>query len=221
MVRAITLTASAVLLLGCILIQESLPHRPIKESVKFDFNDGIATFDPSFLQAMSFGYPRLLSGVLWLRFLQETPPISLGENEVSWVFMDLYAVSKIDPDFYPTYLQGAMFMSVITEDIKGSTLLLEEGVKRYPNYWKMRAYLAYHYEQNLQDYEEAAAQYERAALLPGAPKFFKPLAATMYTKGGDSRYAIQVIKQMLDKAREEDIKKRLQEKLARLLNEYD
>ncbi len=217
MYRIANIAISIVFLICAIWIQESFPHKPLKENQKFEFNDGFASFDSDFLHALSFGYPKLVSGMLWLRFLQHTPPTAMKDDEVSWIFLDLFAASQMDPEFSPIHSHGAMFMSVITEDIKGSTILLEEGVKKYPKFWRYRAYLAYHYEHNLNDRLKAAKQYDDAALLPGAPYYFKALAATMYEKANaPPLYAIKVVKRMLDAATREDVKIRLKEKLAKL-----
>lgn len=240
----IPLVAALIGLAGMIGIQAQFKHTPIKDTITFDFNDGFASFSPDFLKATSFGYSRFVSSLLWMRFLQHTPPAGMGSDDVSWIFLDLLAISEIDPDFYPVYLQGAIFMAVITEDIKGSTYMMEKAVRRYPNYWRIRAQLAFHYENNLGDLKRAAEQFEAAALLPGSPAYFKALAVTTYTKAEDESikehkfefpdyyaplffsvpaekpppdYSIQLIQRMLASAKDKDVKERLREKLDKLL----
>lgn len=200
-------------------IQERYPHTPVKERVAFDYNEGFPSFSPETIRAASFGYAFPFASLLWIRFLLQTPPKDLGANEVSWVYLDLDAISVIDPDFMPVYTHGAIYLSVVTEDKKGAQLLLEKGVARYPDFWKIRAYLAYHYQYELNDMRKAAEQYEAAAKLPGAPAFFAPLAATLYTKAGDTLLARRFLESMIRESADPGVRRRLEDKLRKLERE--
>lgn len=196
-------------------LQERYPHTPVKEKVTFDFNEGFPTFTVETLRALSFGYSFAASSALWLRFMQHTPPRSMGANEVSWIYLDLNNISLIDPDFAPVYSHGAMYLSVITEDKLGARLLLERGVEKFPGFWRYRAYLAYHYNHELGLPKLAAEQYRVAADLPGSPPFFRALAATLLLSSDDSAAVIAEIRSMLEGATDPLIRKRLEDKLAK------
>jgi hypothetical protein len=196
-----------------IRIQELRPVTPLRETITFSFNEGFPSFTPDTIRAISFGYAFAFASYLWTRFLIHTPPVKMGQNEVSWIYLDLNAISIIDPSFIPVFTHGASYLSIITEDKKGGRLLLERGVQLFPNFWRIRAFLAYHYQYELGENRLAAEQYDIASRLPGAPPFFSALAATLYEKSGEKELAIKFLRSMMDNVADEGIRKRLQQKL--------
>lgn len=203
-------------LAGSILIQYHHPHTPVKEQVKFDFNEGFPSFSTDTIRSFSFGFERAFSALLWLRFLQYTPPNSMGANDVSWIYLDLDAISEIDPDFIPVFTHGALFLSVITEDKKGAELLLTKGIQRYPDFWRFRAYLAYHYQYELGQPEKAAEHYKAAAILPGAPELMGLLAATLLSKQKDHQSAIEFLQNLIDSTSDEKMKNKFARKIEKI-----
>jgi hypothetical protein len=163
-------------------LQEKRPQTPLTESVSFSFNEGFPAFTANSLRLMSFGYENFVGGLLWLRFLQNLPVKKIDSNSVSWVYLDLNAISDIDPGFYPVFTHGAPFLSVIIDDKKGAELLLLKGTQLFPSLWKIHAYLGYHYQFELHEPEKAQLQYEAGAALPGASPLMGILAASLKTK---------------------------------------
>lgn len=217
--RQLTCIGTIIAILGAattIFVQGNYPHKPVKENVKFAFNEGFPTFTTETIRLLSFGYPFAVSSLLWIRFLIHTPPESMGKAEVSWIYLDLKAISDIDVNFVPVFSHGAMYLSVITEDKMGAKLLLERGVERYPNFWRFRAYLAYHYQYELHDLAKAAEQYAIAARLPGAPAFMGALAGQLFAKAGDTNLAMQTLESMLDTTTDPAVRKRIEDKIVRL-----
>src|SRR3990167_6325844 len=100
-------------------IHYTLPPLPLKEKITFAFNEGFPSFTPETIRAISFGYAFAFGSSLWVRFLLHTPPEHMGATEVSWIYLDLNAISVIDPDFMPIYTHGAIYLSVVTEDKRG------------------------------------------------------------------------------------------------------
>lgn len=178
-------TAFAISLLGVGLLQEYRPQRPVLEGVSFGFNERKPSFSPDSLRLMSFGYPRVFSSLLWLRFLQYTPPERSPEDGFSWIYYDLEAISDLDPDFIPAYENAGIFLSVVTTDKKGAELIFLKGIRRFPERWRLHAYLAYHYEHELDDREQAGRYYVSGAALPDAPELVR-LLATRFTENKDA-----------------------------------
>lgn len=201
---------------GIVAIQARFPLVSSVEGQKFNLNEGYATFHSQTLRTLGFGYSRALSSALWLRFLQNTPPESLRENEFSWLYLDLKAVSEIDPDFKPVFSYGAPFLSVITEDRLGARLLLEEGAKRFPDDWKIRAYLAYHYQFELNLPDLAGPQYVAASRLPDAPPFLTVIAADHLAKRQGNAQGIRFLEELLENAPSPQLKERLLKKIKQL-----
>lgn len=194
-------------------IQETKPQEPITNNVSFGFNEGFPSFSAESLRLMSFGYSRVLSNLLWLRFLQHTPPNRIAENAVSWIYLDLDAISTIDPEFKPVFQQAAIFLSVVTTDKKGAELLLEKGAKLYPDDWRILANLAYHQHFELGNLEKAADAYLRAGDIAGAPPTLAIIGAGLLAKRGELNASIQFLKEMKERTRDEKIRAHLEERI--------
>ena len=206
-------------LTSVVFIQEYSPHTPLKEKVSFDFNEGFYSFSPKTLKALSFGYSFAFSSLLWLRFWHHSPPKKMGKNEVSWIFLDLYTISVIDPYFLPVYLYGAPFISVITEDKKGAEILLKKGTQLFPHNWKIRSYLGYHYQHELLDIPKAIEQYRVLMQMEGVPSGLRAIGASLIMRGGDLDTAEFFFQDMIKTIKNKKVQKLLMEKLQKLREE--
>ena len=202
------------LTLGTVIgLQENCPQDPVTDKIKFAFNEGFPSFSPESLQLISFGYPRFLSNLLWLRFLQQTPTQKVNDNEISWIYFDLDAISTIDPDFLPVFEHAAIFLSVVTTDKKGAQLLLEKGTRLHPNNWRIHAYLAYHYQFELNMPDKAGEQYLLASKSEESPILVKILAAKYLAKIESFDSGINFLEELRDNAKEEITKQRFQTRI--------
>lgn len=210
--------ATAVIALAIIVgLQEMKPQKPVTEDVSFSFNEGFPSFSADSLRLISFGYPRVLSNLLWLRFLQQTPNKKVSPGEVSWIYLDLDAVSTLDPDFEPAYVYGGIFLSVITEDKKGAELLLQKGTRAYPDNWRLHAYLAYHYQFELHEPEKAYEQYRLGAPLPGAPPLLGILAARSISKTESPEESVRFLRSLQKSTTDEKMKEKFEYKIQEYL----
>lgn len=201
------------------LLQAYRPQERLADKIVFDFNENFTNYSATTLRAMTFGYSRAAAALLWLRFLQQTPPRKVEKNQVSWIYRDLDALTEIDPDFYPAYENGGIFLSVITEDKRGAEQILLKGAKAFPDRWRIHAYLAYHYQFELKEPEKAAEQYLIGSKLPGAP-YLLGVIATSYvdkTKGRDA--GIQFLENLLKDAKDPFMRAKFEEKLKKLKEE--
>jgi hypothetical protein len=179
----------------------------------------MVSYPADILRLSSFGYGRAVSSLLWLRFLQQTPPRKVDPNQLSWIYYDLDAVTELDPDFYPAYEHGGIFLSVITEDKRGAERIFLKGAKRYPERWRIRAYLAYHYRWELGEPEKAAEQYLAAADLPGAPPIVKVAAASALARKGNTETALALLRGLLKGTHDPAARKRIEDKIEKLTKE--
>ncbi|MCO5144473.1 MAG: hypothetical protein M9962_15450 [Oligoflexia bacterium] len=199
--------------------QKTAPLNLDKYRSQQTFNEGIASFSAESLRLMSFGYDRLLSNLLWLRFLQYTPVEKVPPGQVSWIYLDLDTITNIDPDFYPAYEHGGIFLSVITEDKKGAEKLLLKGTERLPNRWRIFAYLAYHYQNELKDIDKGYEFYAKASKISDAPAFLNIFASNYYAKKYSIQSSIDFLESLLLNTKEEHMKKRILDKIQKLKNE--
>lgn len=209
----------ALLVFGFLLVvglQWKKPQTRLSDSIVFEFNESFPSYSAETLRTVSFGYSRMMSSILWLRFLQHTPPKKVEAGQVSWIYRDLDALTEIDPDFFPAYEMGGIFLSVITEDKKGAEQILLKGTKNFPERWRLRAYLAYHYSIELGQPELARNQYEIGAKLPGAPALLAMRAGSLLAETKGKEQGIKFIEEMIDLTKDPAVLERLKLKLKKL-----
>lgn len=191
-----------------VTLQEHKAQKPLVENTSFAFNEGFASFSSASLELMSFGYSRILSNLLWLRFLQQTPNKKVPAGEISWIYLDLDAVSTIDPEFKPVFEYGGIFLSVITEDKIGAERLLKKGIELYPQNWRLRAYLAYHYQFETHEEQKAYEQYLVGSKLPGAPPLLGIVAARYMSKLNSISSSIVFLQNLANSTSDEALKEK-------------
>ncbi len=203
--------------ISCVaLLQAYKPQERLADKIVFAFNENFTNFSAPTLRAMTFGYSRAATAFLWLHFLSQTPPRKVEKNQVSWIYRDLDAITEIDPDFYPAYEHGGIFLSVITEDKRGAEQIMLKGTRVFPDRWRIRAFLGYHYQFELNEPEKAAEQYLAGAKLPGA-SFLLGLMASSYikkTEGADQ--SISFLENLLKDTKDPLMRARFEEKLKKL-----
>jgi hypothetical protein len=203
------------------LLQLYRPQERLSDKIVFNFNENFSNYSAETLRAMSFGYARVASALLWLRFLQQTPPSKVEKGQVSWIYRDLDAITEIDPEFYPAYEIGGIFLSVITEDKRGAEQILLKGERRYPDRWKLYAFLAYHYQFELKEPEKAAKQYIDGSKLPGASYILAVNAASFLDRSKRHEESIKLVEDLLKEAKDPAVRTRLEEKLKKLKAEKE
>ena len=212
-------TSLGLFLVGALIVvamQSFFPQKRLTDGIVFQFNEKFPSYSASTLRLMSFGYGRMMSGLLWLRFLQQTPPKKVEPNQVSWISLDLDAVTEIDPDFYPAYEMGGIFLSVITEDKLGAEKILLKGAKHLPNNWRVRAYLAYHYQFEMNKVDLALEQYLAGAKIPGAPQILGLRAGSLLSSQKSNAEGLQFLKDMLKDTKDPIFRERIEERIKHL-----
>lgn len=197
-------------------MQARYPQGRLTDQLVLDFNEGFSAYSSDSLKVMSFGYSRAASSILWLRFLLQTPPRSIEASQVSWIYLDLKAVTELDPEFYPAYEMGGIFLSVITQDKKGAEQILLRGTQAFPDRWRIFAYLGYHYQYEIVNPEGAAKAFKAAAALPGVPPMVKVLATSYTSKFEGEDAGLTLIQDMLNQAKDPLTRNRLEEKIRRM-----
>ncbi|RZA08941.1 MAG: hypothetical protein EOP11_03265 [Proteobacteria bacterium] len=221
------LTISSALYLGALLLsaatvgylQLESPRPPTAATLNFAFNEGKPVLSPSVGRLVSFGYPRALSSILWLRFLQYTPTEKVPAGQRSWIYYDLLTISRLDPDFKPTYKMGALFLSVITEDHAGAEQVLLRGAELHPDDFSILGNLAYHYQFEMGEPEKAGPYFLKAAKIPGAPYIYSIMASNYLKEAGSAGAAEKFLAGMLSTTTDEKLKEKLLLKMQKLRGE--
>ena len=158
------------------------------------------------LRRLSGAYNALAADVYWIRAIQyyggakrrlaEQPPgrrrpllaaVEAPSTTSSIPLLDI--TTSLDPLFNIAYRFGAVFLAEAYPAGAGrpdlAVKLLEKGFAARPDKWEYMQDIGFVYYWYAHDYRQAAAWFQKASEVPGAPVWLKPLAATTLAQGGD------------------------------------
>jgi len=148
--------------------------------------------DGYWIRALQYygGTKQRLQGQAWI---PEPPPMLAapmsGDYSLLYPMLDL--ATSLDPRFTVAYRFGAVFLAEAQPRGAGrpdlAVALLEKGIRAQPDKWEYMedaGFVHYWYQHN---YRAAAAWFQKASEVPGAPWWLRSLAATTIAQGGDRR----------------------------------
>ncbi len=152
---------------------------------------------------VAFGFDNLLADVYWMRavvYYGSERRSSESKKTYSLLYPYLDLVTTLDPDFRVAYRFGAIFLAEASPGGAGrpdlAMALLQRGLQHEPNGWEYMYDIGFLHFWTRQDYHAAAEWFDRAAALPGAPAWLRPLAAVTLTQGGDRDTARRMWQQL-------------------------
>jgi tetratricopeptide (TPR) repeat protein len=149
------------------------------------------------LKIMSLGHSNLLADAIYLWAIQYYSNYEREERQryVEHIFGNV--ITELDPHYLDAYWIGALIMVVENGDLDGGVRLLEKGMGPNPDAWilpYLAAWECYHGRQ----YARAAAFFERAARISGAPDVVRRMRAGMISKGGDLETSLDLWRAILE-----------------------
>ena len=161
----------------------------------------------SVLRAMALSYDALLADVYWIRTVQHfggTRRSADPTKKYSLLYPLLDITTTLDPSFNIAYRFGAIFLAEPFPGGAGrpdlAVRLLEKGIAARPDRWRFHQDVGFVYYWWIRDYQTAAAWFQKASEVPGAPWWLRSLAAASLTEGGDRRGARLLWQQMAQTA---------------------
>ena len=147
---------------------------------------------PAAMKKAVLGHDALAADIYWIRALQHfgserlSPPEHVRTYALLYPLLDL--TTTLDPYFSIAYRFGAIYLGEPYPGGPGrpdlAIALLEKGLAAQPHKWQYMQDLGFVYYWHLRDYKSAAATFQRASELPGAPPWLRPLAAVTLAEGG-------------------------------------
>jgi len=149
------------------------------------------------IKRLTLDFDALASDVYWIRAIQHYGGDRLGTtgaaNKYELLYPLLNNATTLDPYFTIAYRFGAIFLSAPYPGGAGrpdqAIALLEKGIAAQPDKWQYYHDVAFVYYWTRRDPKTAAEWFTKAAALPKAPNWLRPLAATMLGAGGDRKSA--------------------------------
>ena len=156
-----------------------------------DASDILYVRSPAFLTRAAPSYDALVADIYWIRAVQYYGGTRLSKDQnknFSLLYPLLDLTTSVDPYFDIAYRFGAVFLG---EDYPGGAgrpdlaiALLQKGLRAQPDKWQFAEDIGFVYYWWVRDYHAAGEWFNRAADMPDAPEWLKPLAAVTLAQGG-------------------------------------
>ena len=149
-------------------------------------------------------FDALAADVYWLRTIQHygrdrKSSRMVGRFELLQPLVDV--TTTLDPHFNLAYRFGAIFLAM--EPPNGparadqAIALLEKGLAANPRRWQYAHDIGFIHYWYTGDFKQAAGWFEKAAAVPGAPPWIRPLAGLTLAQGGDRQGARQLLMELV------------------------
>lgn len=175
------------------------------------------------LERLALSYDAVLADAYWIRALQHYGGTRLSpqnDKRYDLLYPLLDVTTSLDPKFAIAYRFGAIFLAEGYPNGPGrpdqAVELLRKGMRAQPDRWQYLHDIGFVYYWWLQDFQEAAAWFDRASRVPGAPWWLKALTATTLLQGGDRASSRLLWQQMLATADNDWLRQSAQMRLAQL-----
>lgn len=217
---AATTVIVAVLLAAAAAVQaarERLPAgRPRAERYLYVTSDAV-------MKRLTVAFQALAADIYWIRAIQHYGGDRLSKGgtakyELLYPLLDI--TTTLDPRFTIAYRFGAIFLAEPWPGGPGrpdlAIRLLEKGLRSDPRKWQYLHDIGFVHYWSHRDPRTAAAWFQRAAEVPGAPNWLKPLAATMLIQGGDRETSRLLWREIRDHADQEWLRALAERRLLQL-----
>jgi tetratricopeptide (TPR) repeat protein len=146
---------------------------------------------PAVMTRMALSFDAIASDIYWIRAIQYYGSTRLSKSAAKnydLLFPLLDLTTSLDPQFTVAYRFGAFFLSERAPGGAGrpdlSIALLDKAIAANPRRWEYPYDIGFVYYRE-GDYRHAAEWFEKAAQVPGATNWLRPLAAVTAATGGD------------------------------------
>ena len=140
---------------------------------------------PEVARVASLGFRNLVSDYYWLQALQVLGAATTDPSQNGPVFGRLLdVVTDLDPHVDHPYRFAGIWMTDSPESVRKADALLERGIEYHPDDWRNHFYQGFNRFFYLEENERAADALEKAAAIPGSPKYLPRLVARL--RAGES-----------------------------------
>jgi len=160
---------------------------------------------PRAAQRLSLGFDAVAADLYWIRAIQHfgtdrRSSRATGRFELLQPLLDL--TTTLDPHFNVAYRYGAILLALRPPDGPGradqAIALLEKGLSHNPDRWQFAYDIGFIHYFYTGDYAAAGRWFQSAGLMPRAPAWILPLAATTIARGGDRESARAMLLKLHD-----------------------
>ncbi|MGE0086984.1 MAG: hypothetical protein AB7S75_21480 [Desulfococcaceae bacterium] len=153
--------------------------------------------DPGIMRLSAPADPDFLADLLWMRACYYFGQHTLTNREYPFLFHMLDMITELAPKWDLPYFYGAVLLPTEADAVEEGMYIIDKGLIHFPESWDLWFFKGYYLWKNQEDYAAAAEALQKASLLPKAPAFLAPLAATIAGKAGQEEMAIRFLQQAI------------------------
>lgn len=178
---------------------------------------------PEAARRMTLSFDDIAADLYWVRAIvhyggERRAPEAPNRFALLYPLLDM--TTTLDPNFDVAARLGAVFLSEGYPGGPGRTdqalALLEKGLRHDPTRWQYLHDIAFVHYWWLHDYPTAAANFQKASELPGAPAWLKTMAGITLMQGGDRNAARTLWSELYASADEDWLRRAAEFRLAQL-----
>ncbi|HUQ49175.1 MAG TPA: hypothetical protein VM056_00525 [Terriglobales bacterium] len=187
-------TVASVILLVCGLTVPFLARELDKARPHAELGDVLYINSAKTVRYISLGYTGLAACIYWTRAVQYFGGKHV-DRDMRYDLLQplLNLTTELDPKLTVAYEFGSIFLSQDPPQGAGrpdqAVQLVERGIQRNPERWKLYYFLGFIHYFERQDYPAAAEAFERGSRVKNAHPFLKVMAAAARQKGGEIEMA--------------------------------
>ncbi len=166
-----------------------------------------------YLGIFALSFDSIASDLLWIHYVQQMPDRPADPALGAALASELQAILDLDPQFRSAYLSGSILLVVLGNRPCDALDILERGIQRYPEDWRLPFQAGYDCFAEIGDPECAARYMTRAASLPGSPPWLPSLAARLLSDSTQHDAAIEYLTREIERATDPRLKARFEERL--------
>lgn len=166
-------------------------ERPV---VVISKQDSSLNLNSTLTQYFHMGFKRLISSTMWIATILESDLDHYKNKDLnSWMFLRFKTIADLEPRFYENYSLGAVYLSIVKDDLVGASYMYDKGLIQYPNDYHLLKNAGFHYEFEVGDSKRAFEIYNVLKVHPQIDFVTLGIAARLESQLGDKDTAYQLL----------------------------
>ena len=172
-----------------------------------------------YLKTGALGFDVLVADLIWARTVVSFGEHLLTDQDYTGLYHRLDVITTLDPLFYEVYHFGSILLAMQAGQIDEGMMLLERGIKNYPDDWRLHFIIGFYLTHYKKDDTKALKYLERAANLPGHPIYLPRLIGNLYAKIGKVDMALLFLEEAYKQFRDKKMRAEIEAQMKDLLVE--
>lgn len=176
-------------------------QRKIELKVNTPLSERLLLSLPSgnYLKSAALGFDVLVADLIWSYTVVTFGEHFVTDQDYTGLYNSLDIITVLDPLFNDAYHLGSIMLAMQAGQVDESLILLERGLKYYPDDWRLQFITGFNYIYYKKDDAKALKYFERAADLPGHPAYLPRLIGNLYAKFGKIDLSLAFLEEAYEK----------------------